>query len=90
MTKPGRSAASGDAIAPRSNQIRSPRNSRVTGSHGNRISTSRAIGSPDAGTPAHGPRFVPVSRAASKTPCGPTTMSVSSNRLSGNAANSSV
>ena len=45
---------------------------------------------PDGGTPAHGPRFVPVSRAASNTPCGPMTMSLSSKRLSGNAAKSSV
>src|SRR5262249_37023385 len=78
------------AAAPRSNQIRSPVNRRATGSHGKRIRTSRSTGSPDGGTPAHGPRFVPVSRAASNTPCGPTTISVSANRLSGNAANSSV
>jgi hypothetical protein len=38
-------------IDPRSNQTFSPRNSRVAGSHGKRISTSRAIGSPDADTP---------------------------------------
>ncbi len=52
--------------------------------------TCRLTGNPDAGTPAHGPTLVPVSCAASNTPCGPTTMSVSANRLSGKAANSSV
>ena len=39
---------------------------------------------------AHGPSFVPVRVATSKTPCGPTTISVSANRLSGNAPKSSV
>ena len=67
-----------------------PEQRRSSASHGNRISTWSFTGSPDAGTPAHGPRFVPVSSAASNTPCGPTTMSVSANRLSGKAANSSV
>ncbi len=32
--------------------------------------------------------FVPVSVATSKTPCGPTTMSLRANALSGKAANS--
>ena len=45
---------------------------------------------PRRGTPAHGPRLVPVRRAASNTPCGPMTMSLRANRLSGNAANRSV
>ena len=76
--------------APRSNQIRSPRNRSVPGSHGKRMRTSSRTGSPDGGAPAHGPWFVPVSVATSKTPCGPTTISVSANALSGNAPNSSV
>jgi hypothetical protein len=53
---------------PRSNQIRSPENRSVAGSHGNRIRTSSETGSPLGGTPAHGPAFVPVSVATSKTP----------------------
>ena len=52
--------------------------------------TSRLTASPDGGVPAHGPWLVPVSVATSKTPCGPTTISLSANALSGNAANSSV
>src|SRR6188472_2208120 len=75
---------------PRSNQIRSPVNRCVTGSHGNRIRTSSETASPDGATPAHGPRFVPVRVATSNAPCGPMTISDSANALSGNAANSSV
>ncbi len=48
------------------------------------------MGRPLGAAPPHGPTFVPVSVATSNTPCGPTTISVSANRLSGNAANSSV
>ena len=50
----------------------------------------KSTGMADAGAPAHGPRFVPVKRAASNTPCGPMTMSLSAKRLSGNAPKRSV
>ena len=85
--QPRRSASAG---CPRSNQIRSPVNRCVTGSHGNRIRTSSETASPDGATPAHGPRLVPVNVATSNAPCGPMTISDSAKALSGNAANSSA
>ena len=85
----GASGTIGVRGVPRSNQIRSPLNRSVAGSHGKRIRTSSETARPDGATPAHGPRLVPVSVATSKAPCGPITISDSAKALSGNAANSS-
>src|SRR4029450_12070526 len=68
---------------PRSTCTRSPMNNFCMGSQGKKITTLNSTRSPEASKSSQSCSCVPVTSASSTTPCGPTTMSVSWQSMSG-------